>query len=376
MSDEKGATDHLALAHKRASESIDAPIIGTAIVIGRVETIARSMQNRACARFILACTLAKVDRPDVDIRKPYTEIGDSDAYSGRTFDEAYISDFVTAHGLPCNSTTAFLTPAFRNRNVIITPEVNLVGRPPNVYQAAQQLLDDVHTGEVPASDLLAEMTRQLLIVRDERRQRMQSLLAALRTSKEETTLAAETIIILIEQHTRLPRSSRLPVLVVAAAYNVVQEKLGERCLPLESHNAADKQTGSLGDVDITLVDDDRVVTSYEMKTRRVTMGDIDIAVSKVANSKHRIDNYIFITTKPIDQEIKEYAATMHEQTGVEVVVLDCIGFLRHFLHLFYRIRLQFLEAYQELVLAEPNSAVSQPLKEAFLALRHAAESSD
>ena len=34
----------------------------------------------------------------------------------------------------------------------------------------------------------------------------------------------------------------------------------------------------------------------------------------------------------------------------------------------------FLEAYQALVLAEPDSAVSQPLKEAFLALRRAAES--
>jgi DNA adenine methylase len=62
--------------------------------------------------------------------------------------------------------------------------------------------------------------------------------------------------------------------------------------------------------------------------------------------------------------------------GVELVILDCIGFLRHFLHLFYRLRLQFLEAYQALLLAEPESAVRQPLKEAFLALRQAAESVD
>ncbi|MEH2008009.1 hypothetical protein [Nostoc sp.] len=34
----------------------------------------------------------------------------------------------------------------------------------------------------------------------------------------------------------------------------------------------------------------------------------------------------------------------------------------------------FLEAYQQLVLDESDSAVSQPLKEAFLALRQAAES--
>jgi DNA adenine methylase len=38
------------------------------------------------------------------------------------------------------------------------------------------------------------------------------------------------------------------------------------------------------------------------------------------------------------------------------------------------LRLKYLEAYQELVLSEPESSVSQPLKEAFLALRQAAES--
>jgi DNA adenine methylase len=37
------------------------------------------------------------------------------------------------------------------------------------------------------------------------------------------------------------------------------------------------------------------------------------------------------------------------------------------------LRNQFLEAYQALILAEPESAVSQPVKEAFLAMRQAAE---
>ena len=64
---------------------------------------------------------------------------------------------------------------------------------------------------------------------------------------------------------------------------------------------------------------------------------------------------------------------MQAVAALKVVILDCIGFLRHFLHLFHRLRTAFLNAYQTLVLAEPDSAVSQPLKEAFLALRQAAE---
>ena len=75
-----------------------------------------------------------------------------------------------------------------------------------------------------------------------------------------------------------------------------------------------------------------------------------------------------------DIDVAEYAASLYRDTGgIEFVILDCIGFLRHFLHLFHRLRLNFLEAYQELVLLEPDSAVSQPLKEVFLALRRAAE---
>jgi hypothetical protein len=367
----------LAIAFQRAITSNTTPLIQDTEIGSKIELVARNTQNRACARFILACTLAKIHQPDVDIRKPYTEIGDVDAFSGRTYDERYIFDFIIEHELPCNTTTAFLTPAFRNRNIVLTPDVDLVGRPPSVYAATLQLLHDVHNDRVSAEDLLAEMTRWLVIVRDERRERMRSLLAALKATPGETVLSAEGIISLVEQHLKLKRASRLPVLVVAAVYQAAQKYLGERVLPLQSHTAADKQTGTLGDLEITLVDDDQVVTSYEMKAKRVTKEDLDIAVSKIAHYGTRIDNYIFITTAPIEQEVAEYATTIYEKTGgIEVVILDCIGFLRHFLHLFCRIRMQFLEAYQELVLTEPESAVSQPLKEAFLAMRQAAESNE
>ncbi len=82
-------------------------------------------------------------------------------------------------------------------------------------------------------------------------------------------------------------------------------------------------------------------------------------------------------TDAIDPTVAEYAAGLYEQTdGVEIAIVDCLGFLRYFLHLFHRIRTDYLNAYQELVLNEPDSAVSQTLKEAFLALRQAAENDE
>ena len=78
-----------------------------------------------------------------------------------------------------------------------------------------------------------------------------------------------------------------------------------------------------------------------------------------------------------DPEVADYAAKFYEETaGTEIAIFDCIGFLRHFLHLFHRIRVDYLVTYQNLLLAEPDSAVSQTLKEAFLALRQAAESGE
>lgn len=325
-------------------------------------------------RLLMSCLLAKIYTPAVDVRKPYTQIGGADSFSGRTYDEQYITAFITEHNLPCNNTTAFLTPALRNRDETLVKGLSIVGRPPWLYTAALDLLDDVYNNRVSADDLLAEIVRSLMLLRNERQQRIESLIEALETTEGAIPLSSEDIVNLIDRHMSLKGTSRLSVLLIAAAYNAAQEHLGERILALQSHNAADIQTGALGDVEITLVGYDRVVTSYEMKDKRVTKGDIDRALQKLVLSGKRVDNYIFVTTDEIDEEVQDYARSLYSETGgIEFVILDCIGFVRHYLHLFHRLRADFLQEYQSLILAEPESSVSQPVKEAFLSMRQAAE---
>ena len=82
------------------------------------------------------------------------------------------------------------------------------------------------------------------------------------------------------------------------------------------------------------------------------------------------------TLQVLDDVANGRVTAEYERLGVEVAVLDCISFLRHFLHFFHRVRIEFLDAYQALVLAEPDSAVEPPLKEVFLSLRQAAEYDD
>ncbi|MFN3407852.1 MAG: DNA methyltransferase [Limisphaerales bacterium] len=325
----------------------------------------------------MACMLAKVHRSEVDPRKPYTKIGSKDCFSGRSYDEQFIGDFITKHNLPCNSTTAFLTPTLRNMDQTLTTKVVLVGRPAAMYQEALRLLDDVHRGRVSAKDVLDESIRLLLLERDARKARLKMLLSGVDRVTGVLPLSSEDTVNLIEQHMRCKGSSRLPVLIVAAAYEAAQARLGERVLNLTAHNAADEQTGAVGDVQITLLGEDKVVTSYEMKNKAVQRGDIDRALQKIAAQGQHVQNYIFITTEAVSDEVRDYARSKYDETGgVEIAILDCIGFLRHFLHLFHRLRKEFLDQYQVLILREPDSAVSQALKEAFLALRQAAESAD
>lgn len=367
-------TDILDAALQRAVKNLNHPLVADPQISRQVEYVTGNIANKAGSRLLMACLLTKTHNPLVDVRKPYTRIGDPDSFSGRKYDETYVTDFINFHALSCNSTSAFLTPAFRNRNAPLVKGLELEGRPAQLYTYVLELLDDVHNARVTADDLLAEIVRWLPIYRNEQQQRIESLLKVLRTSRDAIPLSSEAIVGLVEKHMNLKGASRLPVLIVAAAYQTAGQRLQERNLPLQAHTAADIQTGALGDVEITLIGDDRVITCYEMKDRRVTRGDIDRALQKLVKNRKRIDHYIFITTDRIDEQVQDYARSVYDQTdGIEFVVLDCIGFLRHYLHLFHRLRAEFLEAYQSLILAEPQSSVSQAVKESFLSMRYAAE---
>ena len=84
-----------------------------------------------------------------------------------------------------------------------------------------------------------------------------------------------------------------------------------------------------------------------MKMKRVTIDDIDCAVTKIARASKKINNYLFVTTDVIEPLVSQYAASFYEKTdGTEIAILDCLGFLRHFLHLFHRVRSDYMNAYQ------------------------------
>lgn len=330
-------------------------------------------QNKAPIRYLMSGLVAKIENPAINLRKPTTALGGDDAYEGRGYDERIIEPYILKYQLPCNVTTAFLTPSFRTINRPLAREMFANSRPPEPYYQMMDVIEYVELYPEKAEAVLLEIIRNLIAIKEENRIKTQAQLNAIKAGSDNAALSSEDIVNLVVQHLHCKNSSRLPVLVVAAAYSSVSDLTGETVRHLFSHNSADRQTGALGDVEITLVTEKDTVTCYEMKTRTVRKTDIDKGVEKICGYGRHIDNYIFVTTDAIDKEVSEYAKSLYREMGTEIVILDCVGFIRHFLHFFHRRRLLFLDKYQDLVLDEPASSVSQALKDAFLALRIAAQ---
>ena len=372
MTSERECVAILEELYKTAEKSLTDQSISDSSASKKIDYVARCSTNRAAVRLLMSCLLAKIHKPEVDIRKPYTEIDGKDTFSGRAYDEKYLSNFINEYELPCNTTTAFLTPALRNINKALTLNVELIGRPRDVYKDILFLLDIVNKNKITAKVMLLDCIRILITVKKENAKRLETLMSGLKTSGDKSHLSVEEIVNLLVQHIACKNSSRLSVLIIAAAYKSAEKYLKQRVLTLKAHTSADKQTKAYGDVEITLADDDNVLTCYEMKTKEIIENDIHIALDKIKKSAH-LDNYIFITTEPVKDTVREIAKKSYPSTGVEIAILDCIGFIKHFLYLFYRIRMNFLDEYQKLVLTEPAGAVSQELKEAFIVLRKACE---
>lgn len=105
--------------YERAAATLATSIIPDLDIRERADYVCRCTSNRAGVRLLMSCLLGKLDKPNVDPRKPYTEIGGTDSFSGRIYDEQHLAPFISEYRLPVNQTTAFLTPTLRNLEKIL-----------------------------------------------------------------------------------------------------------------------------------------------------------------------------------------------------------------------------------------------------------------
>ena len=91
-------------------------------------------------------------------------------------------------------------------------------RPPEPYHQMMDVIDYVELYPEKAELVLLEIIRNLIVIKAENEQRLQEQLAQIKAGSDAITLSSEEIVALIEQHLHCKNSSRLPVLIVAAAY--------------------------------------------------------------------------------------------------------------------------------------------------------------
>ena len=358
-------------AYHRALKQPQKQFVANGNINALIDSVCKCEGSKAPIRYLMSALIAKINDNTIDTRQPYPKLGDR-SFPGRSIDENIIQQFIHQHQLPCNDTTAFLTPAFRTLETAITKSSFEKCRPAYVYDNMMDILDYVEAHSGLAKSILTQIIADLLLIKKVTESRVAQLVEGIAADKD-SALSSEEITTLLQQHLKCKGSSRLPVLMVVAAYQAVRHLTKETPRPLFAHNAADSQTGAVGDIEIILQGDDNTITCYEMKKKKVSTDDIYVCIEKILKLPQKPDNYIFITTERIDEDVKELATSFYNKIDVEIAVLDCIGFINHFLHFFHRYRTSFLNHYQQLVLDEPTSAVSQPLKEAFLSLRRVAE---
>ena len=72
MADPSELLDRL---HGRAVKDPSSPSVQDEEFLTRIYYVCRCPSNRAGVRLLMSCMLAKLDRPGIDPRKPYTEVG-------------------------------------------------------------------------------------------------------------------------------------------------------------------------------------------------------------------------------------------------------------------------------------------------------------
>ena len=174
------------LKFTKIAEKSDNSFVNDEEIYEKVKTVCNNIRIKAPIRFLLSCCAAKIDNPKVDIRKPYTEISEEDSFSGRSYDEKYIQEIIEEFDLPCNSTTAYLTPAFRNRNTIMMPDTELVGRNPELYKTTLELLNLVYNETIKPEQLFKEILHQLFIIRNQNANRIEQLIKSLKDIGDKT----------------------------------------------------------------------------------------------------------------------------------------------------------------------------------------------
>ncbi len=251
---------------------------------------------------LIGCALAKIIDPNIDIRLPYVNQGES-AFNGRTLDERVVNPFLQDHAVPCSG-GPYLS-AFR-RNIRFYPETAKGLRDKAGYDAFLTLVEFLQrSDEQTASGYLQFLLRGFVQLRD----------AAQIELRHVARLSVEQLAALIDGLLRTPSGGLIPVLLSVAILQTIRD-----CYDLnwnirwQGINAPDRAAGVGGD--IVIARDDAAILALEITERPIERARV-VTTFNTKIAPQGIDDYLFIfTAQPPTDEAREqarrYFAAGHE----------------------------------------------------------------
>ena len=211
-----------------------------------LETLQRS-RSGSIREALLGCALAGCVHPEVDLRRPYLNLGER-AFSGRTLDERVVNPFLQAEDVPC--TKGPYLAMFRRQAVFDTSYLNKA-RDKAAMRAFLQCLDELERADAARRRaILVDVARMFVRLRDESNIRLLQL----------PRPSASTLARLMHEMLGQRSGGRVALWGVAAAWQAMADAFGLGWdVRVQGINVADVPSGAVADVEVRTRDEELVM---------------------------------------------------------------------------------------------------------------------
>lgn len=293
--------------------------------------VEKSEDRKAVLTVFITSMTHKIYNPNQDIR--YHQVNLPNGYSGRVIDTREITPFMKKNRFPAMAETGWLTRTLEQNSPYMLDYPGQI-TPIELKNAFLRLLHFVEEGDKSPKDYLTYIFTKLILLRD----RHDIELA------RPTKLSIKQIIDYLDKHFNSnytsPGASRLPTLAIYSVYECMVEEVyryrNKYLAPLQKHQSADSQSGSVGDIEVKNKSDHSVFEAVEIKHGiEITSQLIQDAYNKFMSEP--IECYYILSTVGCKEDeldkIEEDIQRIRNMHNCQVIVNGVLDSLKYYLRL-------------------------------------------
>lgn len=330
--DKETAERMLALCYDLANQAIETGCaLPTSPLNEQQHNVVRRLGATKHSARGVALTLAlyKTIHPQQDVRIHKAEY--EGGFSARGFDNMVTVPFLKAKGLPYSVESHWLTQTFSFAGPLL-PEMQLKTIPKSVGPDLTTTVNVVEErGTEAAKAVVIELLAQMIRERNKGN-------IALTCPKN---LSIDKVITLLHLHFNSKyhkNAPRLPQVALYAIYQCLKKDVARyadfQLMPLERMKAANRKSGSVGDIDLNR--DGRPIEAVEIKFEiAINESIVTEAIQKISTAT--VERYFILSTKPVAEtdleRIEELKENFLRSNGCEIIVNGIYDTIKYYLRL-------------------------------------------